>query len=117
MTEDQLQSKIFQHLWNTYPELRRTFWAVPNGGSRNKHEAMKLKATGLIAGVHDIHFYYKKQLYTFELKVGTNKMSPEQIQFKDAVEKQGAICYEIRDFDQFMSIFYLITQTQTQIEI
>lgn len=110
MTEDQLQSKIFQYVWNEYPNLRRKLWAVPNGGDRNKREAAKFKATGVISGVHDLHFIYKQKFYTFELKVANNKFSENQLLFQKAIEQEGAICFEIRSFEQFINVFKSIIQ-------
>lgn len=105
MTEDQLQSTIFEWVWNNYPQTRYCLWAVPNGGYRNKAEANKLKATGTLAGVHDLHFLWQGNFYTFELKVGNNKMTPDQIKFKNAIEKQFGKCFEIRTFVEFITIF------------
>lgn len=44
---------------NRYPELK---WLhhVPNGGSRNKQEAVKLKQMGVKAGVSDLCLPYPK---------------------------------------------------------
>jgi hypothetical protein len=105
MSEDKLQSECFQWAWNTYPQTRRLLWAVPNGGSRHPLEAMKLKSTGVVKGVHDMHFFWNKRFFTFELKVGVNKLSAEQAEWQRLVEKHGAICYEIRNFDMFKDIF------------
>jgi hypothetical protein len=101
MSEDQLQAACYQWFHNTYPEHRGKIWAVPNGGKRSPQQANLFKATGVVKGVHDLHFYHKKQLYTFELKVGNNKMSPDQVKWKVTMEREGAICYEIRDFETF----------------
>lgn len=104
-SEIQLQAQCFQWAWNNYPETRRCLAAVPNGGSRNKIEAMQLKASGVLAGVHDLFFYWKGQLYWFELKVGENKQTKEQIEFGKAMTAQGAVCVEIRSFGQFQEEF------------
>jgi hypothetical protein len=105
MTEIQLQSTCFQWAWNTYPDTRRLLAHVPNGSSRNKIEAMQLKSSGVVPGVHDLFFYWKGQLYWFELKVGTNKQSPEQTLFGKAMTAQGAICHEIRTVEHFQTLF------------
>jgi hypothetical protein len=104
MNENKLQAKCFQWFWNNFPGLRRTLWAVPNGGKRDKREAMTLKATGVISGVHDLHFIYNNRFYTFELKVGNNKFSENQLKYMEAIENQGAMSFEIRNFDQFREI-------------
>ena len=51
-SEDKIQSEIFQWFWNAYPEL--LIHAVPNGGSRNVLEAIKMKATGTVTGISDL---------------------------------------------------------------
>jgi len=104
MTEDKLQAMCFQWAWNTHPSTRRLLWAVPNGGWRNTIEAMKLKATGVVKGVHDLHFFWHGRLYTFELKVKTNQ-SKEQVEWGKIVSLHGAECYEVRSFEQFKEIF------------
>ena len=90
MSEDKLQADFFKWVWNTYPQLRKLIWAVPNGGYRNKQEAIKLKATGTIAGVWDLHFFYKNQFYIIETKVGKNGLSPVQVEWRDLMIEQGA---------------------------
>ena len=104
MSEDQLQAQCYQYFHNTYPSLRKTLFAVPNGGTRNKIEATKFKATGLVKGVHDLIFFHNQSLYTFELKVGKNKLSDDQIHFSKQIEKQGGISYVVRDFETFKNI-------------
>lgn len=104
-SELQLQAACFQWAFNTYPQTRKLLAHVPNGSSRNKIEAMQLKASGVVAGVHDLFFYWERQLYWFELKVGCNKQSPEQVAFGEAMKKQGAVCYEVRDEETFKQLF------------
>lgn len=113
MSEDQLQAKCYQWFHNTFPDLRGLLWAVPNGGTRNRIEATKLKATGLVKGVHDLHLFFQNQLYTFELKVGYNKQSPEQIAWGKQIEKQGGRTHEIRDFEDFKKTIELILLNKT----
>ena len=38
----------------TYPHLKGRIFAIPNGGSRHKVEAMRLKMEGVRAGVPDL---------------------------------------------------------------
>lgn len=49
-TEDAEQTKLA--VWLTKQGIK--FYAIPNGGSRNMLEAIKLKRTGVQAGVPDI---------------------------------------------------------------
>lgn len=105
-SEDKLQAQCFQWAWNNYPGTRRLLFAVPNGGHRDIREAMKFKATGVVAGVHDLIFYYDNVLYTFELKKREGlKMSAKQKLFADQVRKQGGKSYLITDFENFKKIF------------
>ena len=61
--------------WNAimYPELR---WLhhIPNGGSRNKAEAVKFKQMGVRSGVSDLCLPYPKGIYHglyIEMKYGS----------------------------------------------
>lgn len=101
MTELQLQTLCFQWSHNELLQTRRLLIHVPNGGYRNKREAMELKASGVVPGTHDLLFFWQGQLYWFELKVGNNQQSPAQIKFGEVMTAHGAICKEIRDLDTF----------------
>lgn len=66
---------------NRYPELK---WLhhIPNGGSRNKAEAVKLKSMGVKSGVSDLHLPYAKGVYIglyIEMKYGTGRHQDSQI--------------------------------------
>jgi len=104
MSESKLQGDCFQWFHNTYPEHRGKLWAVPNGGRRNLIEAVRLKSTGVVKGVHDLLMLHDGQFYTFELKFGRNKLTKEQIEWQDVIQSAGGICFEIRDFDTFKKI-------------
>ena len=65
---------------NRYPELRWLFH-VPNGGSRNKQEAVKFKQMGVKAGVSDLCLPYPKGIYCglyIEMKFGDNRQQVSQ---------------------------------------
>lgn len=87
---------------NKYPELK---WLhhIPNGGSRNKREAVKLKQMGVKAGVSDICLPYPKGIYCglyIEMKFGNNRKTEEQKAFLQDMEKAGhfvATCYSAED--------------------
>lgn len=86
--------------WNIgrYPELRLMFH-VPNGGSRNKIEAAKLKAQGVKAGVPDVWLPVARGAFhglVIEMKVGKNKPTKEQKEFLHALIDQSycsEVCY------------------------
>lgn len=117
MTEDQLQASCILWMNNTYclkfHEPRLMIFAVPNGGIRNKIEAMKLKATGLLAGVSDLIVLlpFGDSLY-IELKIETGRQSPAQIEFQQRVEKLGHLYFICRSLDEFKEIINSVTPTK-----
>lgn len=87
---------------NRYPELK---WLhhVPNGGSRNKQEAVKLKQMGVKAGVSDLCLPYPKGLYCglyIEMKFGDNRQQETQKEFLVDMAAAGhfvATCYSAEE--------------------
>ena len=85
--------------WAAYiPELRWAFH-IPNGGSRNKIEAVNLKRQGVKSGVSDIFIPLARGGYHglfIELKVGRNKPTDNQLEFINVMKKEGyaaSVCY------------------------
>lgn len=75
-----------------YPELEKLMLSVPNGGTRNKLEAIALKRQGVKKGVSDFTIQVSRSGYHglwVELKVNKNKASDSQNEFIEAVRKQG----------------------------
>lgn len=74
-----------------YPELDLIF-AIPNGGSRHKLEAVNLKKQGVKAGVPDLCLPVPKGQYSglfIELKYGKNKATEKQMEWIENLNKQG----------------------------
>lgn len=118
-SEDKLQSECYKWANNNFclkihnPRCR--IFSVPNGGLRDKVEAMKLKATGLTSGVSDLICLFPNGLCVFfEAKVGNNKQSDSQKDFEKNVNDLG-FNYEIfYTFDEFKAKFTKYhNQTQT----
>lgn len=91
------QQALFQ--WAAYiPELKWLF-AIPNGGSRNRLEAINLKRQGVKAGVSDIMLPRPNKYYHglyIEMKYGKNKPSDKQKDFLKYVNNIGycgVVCY------------------------
>jgi len=66
--------------WSALEENRRPIvFAIPNGGSRNKIEAMRMKAEGVLAGVHDLCIVrsFGRTIWV-EMKSSTGSLSKEQ---------------------------------------
>ena len=101
--EHQVQKAIAQYL-----DLRKVCWfAVPNGGQRNKIVAAKLKSEGVKAGVPDIcivagggmaYFLEIKKPKTADSGKGT--LSKPQKEFIAKIEEAGgevAVVYSVAD--------------------
>ncbi len=83
-----------------YCRLRRyPVFAIPNGGSRNKAEAARLKAEGVSAGVPDLFLPVPNKSHHglfIEMKVGRNRPSPAQDNWLALLRKNGydaQVCY------------------------
>ena len=113
-SEIQLQASCFQKLWNEYPETRYSFFAVPNGGTRNPAEAMQLKASGVVAGVADTILLWNGQAYCIEFKTWTGMVSPHQSKFKAQCLLQGIPYHIVRSEQQFWDIILPIIQHQNK---
>jgi hypothetical protein len=107
MTEDLLQAEIFQYYHNEYctkfNDLQHIIFAVPNGAHVSKQQAMKLKATGLVAGVSDLIVIQPNRCIFFELKLEKGKQSDKQIDFEKKVKALGFEYYVVRSLDEFKS--------------
>ena len=91
-----------QYSSSRYPELR---WLhhCPNGGSRNRLEAVKLKQMGVKAGVSDLCLPYPKGIYCglyVEMKFGDNRQQESQKKFLKDMADAGnfvATCYSAEE--------------------
>lgn len=125
-TEDGHQLALLcwcQQNQSVYPDLRWLFH-IPNGGSRHKAEAGKLKAMGVRPGVPDLFLPIKRWKYSglwIELKRPTTVgkaagvASGVQVEWLNELEKQGfrvKICFGWESArDQLME--YLNYESQT----
>lgn len=92
MSEDLLQAEIYKQINHLFPITRGLFYAVPNGGYRNKAEAIKLIATGLLPGVADLILDIPNNQFhglKLELKLKGKTQSPNQIKYQENVTKHG----------------------------
>lgn len=96
--EDQFQAATYLYINNNYPNLRRLLFHVPNEGSRNPKEAMKLKSMGVLAGVPDLILL--KPLCGIELKMVNGKISPAQKELHEYWTNNGIpvyVCWNAND--------------------
>lgn len=101
LSEAQEQKALFQ--WaqvgrQRFHELELLFH-VPNGGKRDKREAIALKKEGVKAGVPDLVLPVARGEYFglyIELKVGRNKPTEKQLGWIEKLKEQGyfvKVCY------------------------
>lgn len=86
------------HHERLYPDLE-LIHHIPNGGSRNRAEAARLKAQGVKSGVPDLHLPAARGQYHglyIEMKYGDNGLSTNQEKWLEALKAAGhytAVCY------------------------
>lgn len=109
---DRIQQECWMHLWNMYPQTRRLMWHTPNELRKHKGESERefiirlgqSKASGVMKGIWDLVFYWKGVLYIFDIKIGKDRLSDEQKDFRDKVEAQGGKSFVIDTVQQFKDI-------------
>lgn len=101
--EDLLQQKIIIWFKNNYQMHQKgLIFAVPNGSSRHIAEAIKLKATGVMAGVSDlIVLLPNEKCFFIELKAENGIQSEVQKQFQQKVEFLGFEYKIIKSLEEF----------------
>ena len=123
MNEQALQIICVAWFRLQYPKL--FIFAVPNGGSRHKLEAINLKKEGATSGVADLIvmlpdgktlFIEMKRPASKKMNVKTGnwnkvqggKQSPEQIAFQETAESLGFTYLLIDSFDLFKDSIQLM---------
>lgn len=100
-SEDTEQINVIQWArWQQerHPELK-LLHHCPNGGSRNKAEAVKLKQMGVVAGIPDLHLPVPKGIYSglyIELKCDRGTLQESQKEVLRELAEVGnycAVCY------------------------
>ena len=87
--EEQFQRSVADFFaWALPPDV--LWFAVPNGGWRNKAVAAKLKAGGVRPGVSDFVLVYEGRAYFLELKAKGGQQSEAQIVFEADACRAGA---------------------------
>ena len=104
-SEDTEQETVIQWarlMSGRWPELL-LLHHIPNGGHRNKKEAVKLKRMGVLAGVPDLHLPVARSGYHnlfIEMKFGDGKLQKSQEEFmRNAAPERNycLVCYTAAD--------------------
>ena len=104
--EHYTQSACVRWFRMQYREYASLLFAVPNGGARNKLEAVRLKQEGVTAGVSDLILLVQRGGFgglCIEMKTmdKTSRQSQTQKQWQQEVESQGYKYVVIRNVEQF----------------
>ena len=104
MASRETASAIPWETWQRVDLLKGSrLFHVPNGGSRNKQEAVKFKQMGVKAGVSDLCLPYPKGIYCglfIEMKYGNNRQQDTQKEFLADMAAAGhfvATCYSAEE--------------------
>lgn len=105
-TEDEIQATFVEWAYlneRAHPELRMIY-AVPNGGQRSITTAVRLKRTGVKAGVPDICLDAARGGYhglRLEFKRGSRGVvSPQQKWWHEELKKEGYFVAIVRSFEE-----------------
>lgn len=124
LNEDKIQSKYYISITNDFPLSRLCLFAVPNGGSRDMIEALKMQATGTVPGVADMIFLWQKDgipaVYWFEFKDDTGRLSKQQEFFHENLRLFGFEVFVFRTaneaYNKTKSIMMADPLTEEQIK-
>lgn len=106
-----------QRAQDRYPELM-LLHHIPNGGSRNKAEAVKLKQMGVKSGVSDLSLPYPSGCYHgmyIELKYGNNTLTREQLKFLTNMKDLSyfvCVCYSFSTAREIIEKYLNLTENE-----
>ena len=103
-SENRIQQECYMWFHNTFPHLRGSLFAVPNGGARSPFEGKLFKETGVVPGVADMLLMVSGKTYCFEMKNALGHQSKKQIAWERHITNQGFNYYIIRDLSLFQEI-------------
>lgn len=110
--EADIQSEFFKQVGLFFPHIPdKLLFSVPNGGSRNKLEAINLKRQGVKSGVSDVILLIPKGGFAslcMEFKTKSGKQSSEQKEFQKQAENCGSkyvVVRSVKEAIQEMKIY------------
>lgn len=102
--EARMQIEFFRQVPLFFPQLPdKLLFAVPNGGSRHKIEAVNMKRQGVKAGVADVILQIPKKGFAslcLEFKTKTGRQSKEQREYQRQVEMAGSKYVVVRSVEE-----------------
>ena len=104
-SENIIQSEIFKWYHNNFCTTnckpQHIIFSVPNGGTRNKLEAITMKATGLVSGISDLIVVKPDEVVFVEVKNEIGIQSENQKNFQKKIEAMGYRYLLIRSLNEF----------------
>jgi len=103
--EARLQGAAVQYLRAALPS-RAIVFAVPNGGSRDKREAARLKWQGVLAGVPDLLVILDGRTFGIEFKAPKGRLSKAQQDIADRFADNGipwTVARSLDDVEAFLT--------------
>lgn len=110
MPEGKIQAACYQYFWNTFPQYRGLYFAVPNENSRTDSNPITgaiRRSMGVYHGVADTLLLVPSGPFhglCVEYKDEHGKQSVHQIAWQKLVEAQGYRYVICRSLDQFKQI-------------
>lgn len=105
--EDRLQIACVRWFSLQYPRLAPLLHHSPNGGQRNKLEAVRFKQMGVRAGFPDLILALPRCGYGclfIELKSATGRQSPRQKQWQEVATRHGQCYRVVRSVEGFIEL-------------
>ena len=115
MPEGRIQAECYQYFWNTYPNYRGLYFAVPNENSRSDSNAIsggQRKAMGVYHGVADTLMLIPRGRYhglAIEYKDEHGRQSAHQVAWQSLVESQGykyCLCRSLAQFKEIIQEYF-----------
>ena len=104
--ESSEQVKFIMRIRWLHPEI--LIFAVPNGGTRSKLEAARLKKEGLLKGIPDVIVAKRTNDYGglyLEFKTAEGKLSPEQVIIHNKLTAEGYKVEVVRSCEDALAVF------------
>lgn len=104
LTESQIQKQCVEWFRKSFPEVEQLFFAVPNGGQRNRWTAKIMKDEGTRAGVADLILLIPCNGYAslcIEMKTPVGKQSESQKAFQKLATRYKSkyvVCHSLEEF-------------------
>lgn len=110
MPEGKIQASCYLYFWDTFPQYRGLYFAVPNENTRSDSNAITgaiRRSMGVYHGVSDTILLIPRGPYhglMIEYKDENGRQSEHQIEWQKKVENQGYKYVVCRSLEQFKSI-------------